>query len=59
LVLEEYRNKGIAKSLTMDAIEKIRIDHPIKSLFVWAFTKEGDFVSSKISLEVGLPIFKF
>jgi hypothetical protein len=28
-------------------------------LFVWAFTKEGDFVSSKISLEVGLPIFKF
>jgi GNAT superfamily N-acetyltransferase len=59
LVLEEYRNKGIAKKLTIDAIEQIRKDHPIKFLFVWAFTKEGDIVSNKISLEVGLPILKF
>lgn len=59
LVLEEYRNKGIAKRLTLEAIEQIRKDHPIKFLFVWAFTNEGDIVSTKISLEVGLPIFKF
>lgn len=59
LVLEEYRNKGIAKRLTIEAIEQIRKNHSIKHLFVWAFTKEGDIVSSKISLEVGLPILKF
>ena len=39
LVLEEYRNKGIATKLTVEAIECIRKDHPIKSLFVWAFSK--------------------
>jgi GNAT superfamily N-acetyltransferase len=59
LVLEEYRNKGIAKRLTLEAIDQIRKDHPIKNLFVWAFTKEGGIVSTKISLEVGLPILKF
>jgi len=59
LVLEEYRNKGIAKRLTLEAIEQIRKDHPIKFLFVWSFTTGGDIVSTKISLEVGLPIFKF
>ena len=59
LVLEEHRNKGIAKSLTVDAIEKIRKDHPIKSLFVWAFTKEGDALAKKISLELGLPLNQY
>jgi hypothetical protein len=56
LVLEEYRNKGIAKSMTIDAIEKIKKDHPIKSLFVWAFTKEGEALATKIGGELGLPL---
>ena len=59
LVLEEYRNKGIAKRLTMEAIEKIKKDHPIESLFVWAFTNEGDTLSSKIAAEIGLPLKKY
>jgi ribosomal protein S18 acetylase RimI-like enzyme len=41
MVLEEYRRKGIAKQLTITALESIRSDHPIKSLFVWTFSKEG------------------
>ena len=35
LVLEEYRRQGIAKRLALEAIEKIRQDHPIKALFSW------------------------
>ena len=58
LVLEEYRNKGIAKKLTMEAIKKINQDHPIKILFVWAFTPAGDAFSSKIAEEIGIPLKK-
>src|SRR4051812_44338143 len=39
MVLEEYRGKGIAKRLTLEAIGKIRKDHPLKKLFVWPFSK--------------------
>jgi ribosomal protein S18 acetylase RimI-like enzyme len=41
MVLEEHRRKGIAKQLTLAAIESIKKDHPVKSLFVWTFSKEG------------------
>lgn len=58
MVLEEYRGKGIAKKLTLQAIESIRKDHPIKFLFVWPFSKEGDFLSEKLALETGLPLKK-
>src|ERR1700758_1614728 len=42
MVLPEYRTKGIAKRLTIESINKIREDHPIKTLFVWPFSKEGE-----------------
>lgn len=58
MVLKEYRNKGIATRLTLQAIESIRKDHPIKALFVWAFSKEGDSLAEKISLKTGLPLKK-
>lgn len=58
LVLEEYRRKGIAKQLTLKAIENIRKDHPLKALFVWAFTKEGDLSSEKIAQLTSLPLHK-
>jgi ribosomal protein S18 acetylase RimI-like enzyme len=57
-VLEEYREKGIAKKLTMEAIERIRKDHPIKSLFVWPFSKEGDILAEKLALSLELPLAK-
>jgi hypothetical protein len=58
LVLEEYRRKGITKRLALKAIEDIRKDHPLKALFVWAFTKEGDLASEAIASLVGLPLYK-
>jgi GNAT superfamily N-acetyltransferase len=58
LVLEEYRRKGITKQLTQTAIENIRKDHPIKALFVWAFSKEGDLASDAIARLISLPLYK-
>ena len=58
LVLEEYRRKGIAKQLTLTAIEYIRRDHPLKALFVWAFSKEGDLSSEKVARLTLLPLHK-
>ena len=58
MVLEEFRGKGIAKKLTLEAIESIRIDHPIKTLFVWAFSREGEGLAEKIAFLTGLPLLK-
>ena len=58
LVLEEYRRKGIAKQLALNAIESMRKDHPLKSLFVWAFSKEGDLGSETIARLISLPLYK-
>jgi GNAT superfamily N-acetyltransferase len=58
LVLEEYRRKGLTKQLSLAAIEKIRKDHPLKALFVWAFSKEGDLASEAIARIASLPLYK-
>lgn len=58
LVLEEYRRKGITKQLCSTAIEKIRKDYPLKSLFVWSFSKEGEISAESIAHSVGLPLHK-
>jgi len=58
MVLEEYRRKGIARQLTLKAIDSIRKDHPIKNLFVWSFTIEGDMTADTISQITSLPLLK-
>ena len=58
LVLEEHRRKGITKLLALQAIENIRKDHPVKALFVWAFSKEGDLASETIARLASLPLYK-
>ena len=58
MVLEEYRRQGIAKQLTLKAIESIRKDHPIKALFVWAFSKEGDLGAETIARLTALPLYR-
>ncbi len=59
LVLEEYRRKGIAKRLSLQAIENIRNDHPLKALFVWPFTREGELAAENLAELVNLPLYKF
>ncbi|MBC7381475.1 MAG: GNAT family N-acetyltransferase [Bacteroidia bacterium] len=58
MVLKEFRHQGLATNLTREAIKKIRADHPIQSLFVWPFTKEGNALAFKIAKEEKLPLFK-
>jgi ribosomal protein S18 acetylase RimI-like enzyme len=58
MVLDEYRRKGIAKRLTVDAIKKIRNDHPIQSLFVWNFTNEGKRASESIARATSLTLLQ-
>jgi GNAT superfamily N-acetyltransferase len=58
LVLDEYRRKGIAKKLALDAIELIRKDHPLKAAFVWAFSPEGDLAAETIARLAELSLYK-
>ncbi len=58
MVFQEYRGKGIAKKLTIQAVESIKKDHPIKSLFVWAFSKEGNSLAENVSHLTRLPLKK-
>ncbi|MFL5754593.1 MAG: GNAT family N-acetyltransferase [Bacteroidia bacterium] len=56
MVLPEFRGKGIAKKLALSAIEKIRETHPVKNLFVWAFSKEGLGLAKSIASSTALPL---
>ena len=58
MVLREYRGRGIAKKLAIDAVESIRKTHPLKALFVWAFSKEGDGLAGKVARLTALPLKK-
>jgi len=58
LLLEEFRGKGIAQKVGMKAIENIMLDHSIKALFFWSFSKEGEKLADKASDLLGLPLYK-
>ena len=58
MVLPEYRNKGIAKRLTIEAINNIRKEHNIQTLFVWPFSKKGEKLSEEIAKQTSLPLLK-
>jgi len=58
LVLKEFRRKGIAKHLTLKAIEHISHDHPLKSLFIWPFSKEGDSGAETVARMTSLPLHR-
>ncbi len=57
-VLEEYRRQGLTRRLALESIEKIRKQHPLKALFVWPFSDEGDAAAAVIAAEAGLPLYK-
>jgi hypothetical protein len=58
LLLEEFRGKGIAQNLAVNAIESIQKDHSIKALFFWAFSNEGEKLAEKLSRLMELPLYK-
>ncbi len=58
LVLEEYRRQGITRELALDALERVRQDHPVSALFVWSFSPEGRKSAVAIAREAGLPLLE-
>lgn len=58
MVLPEYRKQGLATKLTLEAIARIREQHPIQYLFVWPFTAEGKSLASSIALACQLQLQK-
>lgn len=56
MVLKEYRGQGLAQRLTLEAIENIRKDHPIRTLFYWPFTAEGDALAHTLASAAALPL---
>jgi GNAT superfamily N-acetyltransferase len=55
-VLPEYRGKGLAKKVTVDAVRLILEQHPIKYLFYWAFTPEGAYLAQATARELNLEL---
>ena len=56
MVLPEHQRTGLAKRMTLGAIEHIRRDHPIDALFCWPFTDGGDALVEVLAKEAGLPL---
>jgi hypothetical protein len=57
-VLPEFRKKGLAKQVCMDAIKSIRKDHNISTLFYWPFSDEGKLLAAAVAKETGLPLLE-
>ncbi len=58
LVLPEYRGKGLAFQLASEALASMLSDHPIKELFFWCFSTEGDSLAKKIAGEFGMTLYE-
>jgi hypothetical protein len=58
LVLPEYRHKGLATKVGLEAIQQIRNDHPIEYLFTWSFSKEGANLAHLAANTEGLKLLE-
>jgi hypothetical protein len=58
MVLPEYRTGGLATRLVVNAVRAIGNDHPIRHLFYWSFTEEGDRLARAVSRLCNLPLLK-
>lgn len=56
--LPEYRGKGQTKKLCLSAVDMIRKEHAISTLFVWPFTSEGEKLAVAIAEACKLELLK-
>jgi hypothetical protein len=54
--LPEMRGKGATKKLCLQAIADICRDHPITTLFVWPFTKDGEKLAKSVATMAKLEL---
>ncbi len=57
-VLPEFQRKGLAKQVSLTAINDIQKSHPIKSLFYWPFSAEGKALAQSLARTCGLQLFE-
>ena len=55
-VLPEFRNQGLAKQLTVQAIRKIKKNYPVEYLYYWKFSKGGERLAESISSAMKIPL---
>jgi hypothetical protein len=58
LVLPEFRQQGRAGRVAISAVKAIQKDHPVKQLFTWPFSTEGERLAEQISKQLSLPLLK-
>lgn len=58
LVLEEYRRHGIVRQMVTGAVQNMQEEHPLKAIFVWPFTNEGELAAESIATALNLPLYK-
>ncbi|MBI4977076.1 MAG: hypothetical protein HZC28_06305 [Spirochaetes bacterium] len=58
LVLPEMRGQGIAKDVAKKALTSMMQDHPIRELFYWSFSAEGDKLAYSLARHFKLPLKK-
>ncbi len=58
LVLPEYRGKGIASRMMMQAVKAICHDHPVQSLFFWGFSRAGRKLAVSVARSLSLPLYQ-
>lgn len=56
LVLPEFRKQGRAERVALKAIHEIAADYPVKSLYVWPFSEEGERLAKRIADQASLPL---
>lgn len=56
LVLPENRGKGLATRSAVQAVREIQKQHPIKDLYAWTFSPEGEGLAIAIARDLELPL---
>lgn len=56
-VLPEYRRRGLALKLCIDAVNAIQLKYPMQYLYTWPFTPEGRALAEHVAKKTGLTLF--
>ena len=56
LVLPEHRSAGVARRVSVEAIRAIAAEHPIRRLFYWPFSPEGERLAAAGAPACDLPL---
>lgn len=56
LVLPEFRKQGRAARLLTASVQSVCADHPVRTLFCWPFSAEGNRLAETVARSLSLPL---